>query len=118
METLFDASLGSIIASVVMGVIVAFLVTKKWQFPKNGKVFILTIILNIISPFIGQSSYLLGFSDGKGVERSGFLWTTIVENGSLEGIIVAFLFFSFFLTVNIIYLLKISNILPAKLASN
>ncbi len=115
MEKLFEASLLSITLSVVMGIIVALLVTKKWQFPKNSKVFIVTIIINIISPFIGQSSYIFGVSDGSASESAGFLWTTIVD-GPLEGIIVAYLLFSFFLTVNVIYLLKNRNILPAKLA--
>ena len=43
MEILFKASLLSIILSVSMGVIVALLVVKKWQFPQNIKLFVSSI---------------------------------------------------------------------------
>lgn len=109
MELLFEASLFSIILSVAIGILIAFLVVRKWQFPKNNRLFFVTIFLNLLSPFIGQSAYLIGFSDSATATASaGDTWefgVTVVD-GPLEGIIVAYLLTSFFLTVNIMYILR------------
>ena len=116
MELLFNVSLFSIILSVSTGIVVALLVVKRWQFPKNTILFITTLILNLLSLFIGQSTYIFGVSDQLLVKESSWEFMSVFE-GSIAGINLSFFLISFFLVVNIMYLLRRLNIKSAKLSS-
>ncbi len=116
MELLFDVSLFSIVLSASTGIVVALLIIRKWQFPKNTVFFITTLILNIFSPFIGQSTYIFGISDQLIVKESSWEFMSHFE-GSITGINLSFFLFSFFLVVNIMYLLRQFNMKSAKLSS-
>ncbi len=108
MDLLFEAYLFSIILSVTFGILIALFIAKKFNFPKSSTLFILTIILNLVSPFIGQSAYLFGVSNGGTADvGTTFGWTVV--DGPLEGIIIAYLLTSFFMTINIMYLVRNSK---------
>ena len=83
-------TLFTVIASSAIGLLLGFLVGRKWKFPKTQKLFWLTLFLNFASPFIGVQSYI--FADATA--------------GTMSGLAVAPLLVSFFLMLNVLYLFR------------
>lgn len=73
-----------------LGLLLGLLVIICSQFPKSSKTFVLLLLLNIISPFIGSSTYLIGYG----------------PSYNLSGIMVAPTIFMFLLVINLSFLYR------------
>lgn len=76
--------------SLGLGLLLGLLVIISSQFPKSSKTFFVLMVLNILSPYIGRTTYLVGYGPAS----------------NISGIMIAPTLFMFLLVINLSFLYR------------
>ena len=80
----------TLIVSSAIGLLLGFIVGRKWKFPKTQKLFWFTLFLNLLAPFIGVQTFIIADSTA----------------GTMQGLAVAPFLVCFFLMLNVLYIFR------------